>query len=204
MFIQKLGKCIYSERYIYLPCLFDSCLVLLLRLCLCVCSVVSDCFKPVDCSLPGSSVHGIFQASLLEWVAISFSRNLPTQGSNPHFLALTRRFFTHWATLSILFFFKILDIQFTPSAYLLSVCYMLGIVVSAVFSSVAQSCPHLWDTMDCPRQLPCPSPIPGIYSNSCPSSCWCHPIILPSSVPFSSCLQSLPASGSFQMSQFFA
>ena len=137
MFIQKLGKCIYSERYIYLPCLFDSCLVLLLRLCLCVCSVVSDCFKPVDCSLPGSSVHGIFQASLLEWVAISFSRNLPTQGSNPHFLALTRRFFTHWATLSILFFFKILDIQFTPSAYLLSVCYMLGIVVTHHSSCIA-------------------------------------------------------------------
>ena len=51
---------------------------------------------------------------------------------------------------------------------------------------------------------PCPSPAPGIYSNSCPSSRWCHPTISPSVVPFSSCLQSFPASGSFQKSQLFA
>ena len=50
---------------------------------------------------------------------------------------------------------------------------------------------------------PCPSPTPGIYSNSCPSSWWCHPIISSSVVPFSSCPQSFPASGSFQMSQLF-
>ena len=48
---------------------------------------------------------------------------------------------------------------------------------------------------------PCPSPTPGVYSNSCPSSRWCHPA---SVVPFSSCPQSLPASGSFPMSQLFA
>ena len=52
-------------------------------------------------------------------------------------------------------------------------------------------------------RLPCPSPTPGVYSNSCPLSWWCHPIISSSVVPFSS-LQSIPASGSFQMSQFFA
>ena len=51
--------------------------------------------------------------------------------------------------------------------------------------------------------LPSPSPISGACSNSCPSSGWCHPTISSSVVPFSSCLQSLPASGSFQMSQFF-
>ena len=50
---------------------------------------------------------------------------------------------------------------------------------------------------------PCPSPAPGVYPNSCPLSQWCHPTILSSGVPFSSCLQSFPASGSFQMSQFF-
>ena len=49
---------------------------------------------------------------------------------------------------------------------------------------------------------PCPSPTPGVYSNSCPSSRWCHPAI--SVVPFSSCPQSLPASGSFPISQLFA
>ena len=51
---------------------------------------------------------------------------------------------------------------------------------------------------------PCPSPTPRAYSNSCPLSWWCHPTISSSVIPFSSCLQSFPASGSFQMSHFFA
>ena len=51
---------------------------------------------------------------------------------------------------------------------------------------------------------PCPSPTPMVYPNSCPLSWWCHPTISSSVVPFSSCLQSFPTSGSFQMSQFFA
>ena len=51
---------------------------------------------------------------------------------------------------------------------------------------------------------PCPSPTPGLHSNSCPSSWWCHPAISSSVVPFSSCPQSLPASESFPMSQLFA
>ena len=50
---------------------------------------------------------------------------------------------------------------------------------------------------------PSPSPTPGVYSNSCPSSRWCHPAISSSVGPFSSCPQSLPASGSFQMTQLF-
>ena len=53
-------------------------------------------------------------------------------------------------------------------------------------------------------RLPCPSPTPRIYSNSCPLTQWCHPTISPSVVPFSSRHQSFPASGSFPMSQFFA
>ena len=51
---------------------------------------------------------------------------------------------------------------------------------------------------------PCPSPTPGVYPNTCPSSWWCHPTISSSVVLFSSCPQSLPASGSFPMSQLFA
>ena len=51
---------------------------------------------------------------------------------------------------------------------------------------------------------PCPSPTHGVHSNSCPSRWWCHPAISSSVVPFSSCAQSLPASGSFPMSQVFA
>ena len=53
-------------------------------------------------------------------------------------------------------------------------------------------------------RLTCLSPTPGVYSNSCPLRWWCHPTISSSVKPFSSCLQSFPASGSFQMSQFFA
>ena len=51
---------------------------------------------------------------------------------------------------------------------------------------------------------PCPSPTPGVHSDSCPSSPWCHPAISSSVIPFSSCPQSLPASRSFPMSQLFA
>ena len=51
---------------------------------------------------------------------------------------------------------------------------------------------------------PCPSPTPRVYPNSCLLSQWCHPTISSSLVPFSSCPQSFPASGSFQMSQLFA
>ena len=51
---------------------------------------------------------------------------------------------------------------------------------------------------------PCPSATPGVHSNSCPLSQWCHPTVSSSVVPFFSYLQSFPASGSFPMSQFFA
>ena len=71
------------------------------------------------------------------------------------------------------------------------------------FSSLSQSCPTLCDPMDCSTPG-CPSPTPGVHSNSCPLSWWCHPTILSSVIPFSSCLQSFLALGSFQMSQFFA
>ena len=53
-------------------------------------------------------------------------------------------------------------------------------------------------------RLPCPSPSPGVWSNSCTLSQWCHPTISSSVIPFSSCLQSFPASGSFPMSSLFA
>ena len=53
-------------------------------------------------------------------------------------------------------------------------------------------------------RLPCPSPTPRVYSNSCPLSWWCHATIWSSVIHFSSCHQSFPASGSFPMSQLFA
>ena len=71
---------------------------------------------------------------------------------------------------------------------------------------VVQSLSHvqLFATLCSTPGFPVPSLSPGVCSNSCPLSQWCHPTISSSVIPFSSCPQSLPASGSFQMSQLFA
>ena len=75
---------------------------------------------------------------------------------------------------------------------------------SVQFSLVAQSCPTLPPHGLQQARLPCPSPTAGACSNSCASSRWCHPTTSSSVIPFFSCLQSFPASGSFLMSQFFS
>ena len=62
----------------------------------------------------------------------------------------------------------------------------------------------LWPHESQHARPPCPSPTPGVHSNSCASSRWCHPAISSSVVPFSSCPQSFPASESFPMSQLFS
>ena len=77
-----------------------------------------------------------------------------------------------------------------------------------IISSVQFSCSVVSDSLR-PHESqharpPCPSPTPGVHSDSCPLSQWCHPAISSSVVPLSSCPQSLPASESFPMSQFFA
>ena len=72
------------------------------------------------------------------------------------------------------------------------------------FSSVTQSCLTLRPHESQHARPPCPSLTPGVYSNPCPSSWWCHSTISSSVVPFSSCPQSIPASGSFPMSQLVA
>ena len=66
--------------------------------------------------------------------------------------------------------------------------------------SVSQSCPTLWPHGLRHARLPCPLLSPGVLPSSCPLSRWCHPTISSSVVPFSSCLQSFPASGSFPLS----
>ena len=76
--------------------------------------------------------------------------------------------------------------------------------ISYQCSSVTQLCPTLCDPMNCSIPGLCPSPTPGVRSDSRPSSQWCHPAISSSVVPFSSCPQSLPASESFPMSQLLA
>ena len=79
---------------------------------------------------------------------------------------------------------------------------------NTMFSSVQFShsvvSDSLWPHESQHARPPCPSPTPGVHSNSHPSSRWCHPAISSSVVPFSSCPQSLPASGSFPMSQLFS
>ena len=84
----------------------------------------------------------------------------------------------------------------------------LGNKCQCMLSSAQFSCSVVSDSLR-PHGLqqsrpPCLSPTPGVHSNSCPLSWWCHPTISSSVIPFSSCLQSFPTSGSFQMSQLFA
>ena len=76
-----------------------------------------------------------------------------------------------------------------------------------IFSSVQFSCSVMSDSLQ-PHEPqharpPCPLPTPGIYTNPCPLTRWCHPTVSSSVIPFSSCPQSFSASGSFQMSQLF-
>ena len=82
-----------------------------------------------------------------------------------------------------------------------------NLAAAAAHASVQFSRSVLSDSLR-PHELqftrpPCLSPTPRVYPNSCPSSQWCHPTISPSVIPFSSCPQSFPTSGSFQMSQLF-
>ena len=98
-----------------------------------------------------------------------------------------------------LFFFKCFIYLFT---YYWRHCEAFEILVpfsSVQFShSVTSNSLQLHEMQH--ARLPCPSPTPGACSNSCTSSQWCHPTISSSVIPFASCLQSFPASGSFSMS----
>ena len=82
---------------------------------------------------------------------------------------------------------------FTPQSYLTSVQFSHSVVSNSLRPHGQQQ-----------ARLPCPTPAPGACSKPCPLSRWCHPTISSSVVPFSSCLQSFPASGSFPMSWLFA
>ena len=80
-------------------------------------------------------------------------------------------------------------------------CLTVWVQLSQFRCSVVSN--NLWPHGLQHARPPCPSTTPGVYSNSCPLSRWCHPTISSCVVPFFSYLQSFPASGSFQMSQFF-
>ena len=95
----------------------------------------------------------------------------------------------------------------TPHAFCLlpslAFCPPFSLHCLLLFSFSVKS-DSLWPHGEQHARLVCPSPIPRACSNSCPLSRWCHPTISYSVVPFSSCLQSFPASGSFLMSQLFS
>ena len=104
------------------------------------------------------------------------------------------------------------DITFLTKVYIVKAigfplvmygCECWTIKKAVQFSSVTQLCLTLRPHGLQHTRPPCPSPNHGVYSNSCPWSWRCHPTISSSAVPFFSCLQPFPASGSFQMSHFF-
>ena len=151
--------------------------------CMLSCSSCTQLCNPMDCSLPGFSVHGILQARVLDWIAISSSRR-----------SLWPRDWTCISCISCIG---------RRVSWLLAPLGKPGVTMIQ-FSSVAQSCGTLRPHGLQHTRPPCPSPKPGAYSNSCPLSCRCHPTISSSFFfPISSCLQSFRASESFQMSQFF-
>jgi len=90
------------------------------------------------------------------------------------------------------------------SNHFLNIYYMIVTRFSSVQFSRSVMSDSLQPHESQHARPPCPLPTPGVHSNSRPSSRWCHPAISSSIVPFSSCPQSLPASGSFPMSQLFA
>ena len=174
---------------------------------------------PIDGSPPGSSVPGILQARTLEWVAISFS-NAWNWKVKVKSLSRVRLLASPWAAAhQAPLFMGFSRQEYCSGLPLLSAAAVHGVTKSQTwlcnwttrsggdnfqFTSVQSLNPvQLFATHELQHtKLPCPSPTPGVYSNSRPSSLWCHPTISSSVVPFSSCPQSFPASGSFQMSEF--
>ena len=177
----------------------------------------------MHCSLPGFSAHRIFQARVLEWIAISYSRGSSKprhQNCSPASPASPGRFFTTsttWEAPKAYYLTSILLLIYPFIKHLLSAHYVVGTIIGtgcivclhgSYILVVQLSRSVVCDSLQ-PHELqharpPCPSPTPGVHSNSCPLSQWCHPAISSSVVPFSSCPQSLPASQSFPMSQHFS
>ena len=150
----------WNLDFISFSCHGSGVCVLVTQLCATLCD-------PMNCGLPGSSVHGILQVRTLGWVAIPFSRISSQLRDWTLVSHIAGRFFTICATREALS-----SVQFSRS----------------VMSD------SLWPYELQHARLPCPSSSPRVHSNSRPSSRWCHPAILSSIISFSSCPQSLPAS----------
>ena len=157
--------------------------------------VVQSCLTlcdPMDCRQSGSSVHGILQERIPEWVDILFSRGSSWPSDRTWVSCITGRFFT---------------VEPPGKPWLKkSKCYR-GKFCGGIFwySSVQFSHSVVSDSLQ-PHGLqharpPCPSPTPRAHSNSCHLSRWCHPAISSSVIPFSSLLQSFLASESLLTKQ---
>ena len=90
------------------------------------------------------------------------------------------------------------NIEFSFLCYTVGPCCLPILCISSVQFSHSAVSDSLWPHESQHARPPCPSQTPGVYSNTCPSSRWCHPAVSSSVVPFSSCPQSLLASGLFQ------
>ena len=124
---------------------------------------------------------GLCGVSITFFWFISLGSNTQKEGQNGVSFSSTQSTRSSWKSMPFNFFPWLHPIQFSCSVMSHS----------------------LWPHGLQHARLPCLSPTPGTYSNSCPPSWWCHPTISSSVVPFSSCFQSFPASESFPMSQFF-
>ena len=140
----------------------------------CVCVCAQSCLRvcnPVDCSLPGSSAHGIFQARILEWVAISSSRgsSRPWDQTLVSCISCIGRWIHHhcttWETP-----FAYLDRCKLHAHIVLTVCLRLLSVLQISCCSIAKSSPTLRPHGLQHARLVCPPLSPGVCSNSCPLS----------------------------------
>ena len=153
-------------------------------------------YDPMDCSILRFSIHEIFQARVLERVAISFSRGSSWFRDWTQVSHTVGRCYTIWATREV-------HLQNKRKTKRMKINNCLPGENLLQFSSVAQSYLTVWPHESQHARPPCPSPTPGVHSDSCPSSQQCHPAISSSVIPFS-CPQSVPASESFPISQLFA
>ena len=131
-------------------------------------------------SPPSSSVHDISQARILEWLPFPSPGNLPDPGVEPAPPALAGGFF-------------IAEPPGKPNGIFSSVHFCHSVISDSLQPHGLQH-----------SKLPCPLATPGACSNSCPLHRRCHPTIASFVIPFFSCLQSFPASGSFPVSQVFS
>ena len=146
---------------------------------------------PIDGSPPGSPVPGILRARTLDWVAISF--NAWKWKVKVKLLSHVQLLATPWTAA----YQALLSMGFSRWECWSEVPSPSPISEYQFNRSVVSN--SLWPHESQHTRLPCLSPTPGIYSNPCPSSRWCHPTISSSVVPVSSCPQFLPASGSFPL-----